>query len=203
MGSLTVIFGPMFSGKTTRLVQELTRFVDVTTEFHQTKCVLINHIFDDRNLEIGISSHGSSFKGISNLIEIKRISDLEEIDISKYNVIGIDEGQFFNNLNLVNQWVNSGKNVIISGLISDSFMKPFGKIYTLIPSADNVIQCHSICSECIKIREKIITPDALSAMKAPFTFRLEASSNQIDIGASDKYIPVCRHHYNILSKNTF
>jgi thymidine kinase len=34
MGSLTIIFGPMFSGKTTRLLQELTRFVDVTTESH-------------------------------------------------------------------------------------------------------------------------------------------------------------------------
>ncbi len=203
MGSLTVIFGPMFSGKTTRLVQELTRFVDVTTESHHTRCILLNHIFDDRNLEVGISSHGSSFKGISSLIEIQRISDLEEIDVTDYNVIGIDEGQFFTSLNIINKWVNSGKNVIISGLISDSFMEPFGRIFTLIPSADNVIQCHSICAECIKNRDKIITPDALSAMKAPFTFRLQASNAQIDIGASDKYIPVCRYHYNILSENLF
>jgi thymidine kinase len=200
MGSLTVIFGPMFSGKTTRLVQELTRFVDVTTESHQTKCVLVNHIFDDRNLEIGISSHGSSFKGISNLIEIKRISSLDSIDVTNYDVIGVDEGQFFTDLTLINEWVNLGKNVIISGLISDAFMNPFGKINTLITSADNVIQCHSICAECIKTRGRIITPDALSAMKAPFTFRLEASNQQIDIGASDKYIPVCRYHYNILRK---
>jgi thymidine kinase len=197
MGSLTVIFGPMFSGKTTRLIQELTRFVDVTSESHSTKCLLINHVFDDRNPEIGVSSHGSSFKGVSELIDITQTAKLESVDYKKYNVIGIDEGQFFEDLEIVQQWVNEDKNVIISGLISDSFMKPFGKIYTLIPFSDNVIQCHAICSECLNQHNKVITPDSLSAMKAAFTYRLENSNSQISIGASDKYVPVCRHHYNL------
>ncbi len=198
MGNLTIIFGPMFSGKTTKLVQELTRFIDVTSESHKTKCLLINHTFDDRNLEIGISSHGSSFKGVSDLIEIQRVSDLKQVDASIYDVIGIDETQFFNDLSQIIEWVNNGKVIIASGLITDAFMKPFGELYKMIPIADNVIQCHSICSECIKNHTRIITPDALSAMKAPFTFRMNASYNQIDIGASDKYIPVCRYHYNQL-----
>ena len=195
MGSLTVIFGPMFSGKTTRLIQELTRFVDVTLESHSTKCLLINHTFDDRNPELKVSSHASSFKGVSDLIEIVQVSSLQEVSYENYDVIGIDEGQFYSDLETVIQWVNNGKNVIISGLISDAFMNPFGKIYTLIPFSDNVIQCHAICSECIKNHGRIITPDALSAMKAPFTFRLNKSDSQIEVGASDKYIPVCRHHY--------
>lgn len=198
MGSLTIIFGPMFSGKTTRLLQELTRFVDVTSESHSTKCLLINHTFDDRNKEIGVSSHASSFKGVSELIDITKNSILKNIDVKEYNVIGIDEGQFFEDLEEVYDWVNSGKNVIISGLIADSFMNPFGKIHTLIPFSDNVIQCHAICSECLKSHSRIITPDSLSSMKAAFTFRLNASSSQIEVGASDKYIPVCRYHYNIL-----
>jgi thymidine kinase len=197
MGSLTIIFGPMFSGKTTKLIHELTRFMDVTAESHSTKCVLINHSFDDRNTEIGVSSHGSSFKGISELIDIKKTNKLESMDCSFYDVIGIDEGQFFEDLELVCEWVKSGKNVIISGLISDSFMKPFGKIHTLIPFSDNVIQCHAICSECLKNHGRIVTPDVLHSMKAAFTYRLDSSNSQISIGASDKYIPVCRYHYNI------
>jgi thymidine kinase len=195
MGSLTIIFGPMFSGKTTRLVQELTRFVDVTSEVHSTKCLFINHTFDTRNPELKISSHASSFKGISDLIDVIQVNELKNVEYSNYNVIGIDEGQFYNDLEKVIEWVNQGKNVIISGLISDSFMKPFGKIYTLIPFSDNVIQCHAICSECIKNHQRIITPDALSSMKAAFTFKLTQNDSQIDVGASDKYIPVCRHHY--------
>lgn len=199
MANLTVIFGPMFSGKTTRLIQELTRFVDVIHQKHSMKCLLLNHVFDTRNPSVGISSHGSSFKGVSELIEIKQTDMLRNIDVSEYQVIGIDEGQFFQDVEIIRDWIKAGKNVIISGLISDSFMNPFGKIYTLIPFADNVIQCHSICSECLKYHDKIITPDALSSMKAAFTFRFDASNSQIEVGASDKYIPVCRYHYEKLS----
>ena len=199
MGSLTIIFGPMFSGKTTRLIQELTRFMDVTNKSHNTKCLLINHIFDDRNEELGVSSHGSSFKGISDLIDVCKCENLESVDCKNYDVIGIDEGQFFSNIDIIHTWIKSGKIVIISGLIADAFMQPFGKMNTLITFADTVIQCHAICSECIKNKDKIITPDLLAGMKAPFTFRLEASKEQISVGASDKYIPVCRYHYNILS----
>jgi len=199
MGSLTVIFGPMFSGKTTRLIQELTRFMDVTNKSHNTKCLLINHIFDDRNEDIGVSSHGSSFKGISDLIDIKKSGNIEDINVSMYDVIGIDEAQFFTQLDTIYKWIDQNKIVIISGLIADAFMQPFGKINTLLTAADNIIQCHAICAECIKNRDKIITPDALAGMKAPFTFRLVASDEQISIGASDKYIPVCRYHYKLLS----
>lgn len=199
MGSLTIIFGPMFSGKTTRLIQELTRFMDVTNKSHNTKCLLINHVFDTRNETVGISSHGSSFKGISDLIDIAKTDNIDDVNVNGYDVIGIDEAQFFNQLDTIYKWISANKIVIISGLIADAFMKPFGKINTLITYADNIIQCHAICSECIKNRDKIITPDALAGMKAPFTFRLIASVEQISIGASDKYIPVCRFHYNILS----
>lgn len=199
MGSLTVIFGPMFSGKTTRLIHELTRFVDVTTETHKTKCLLINHIFDDRDRNMIVSSHGSSFKGVSSLIDLLQTDNLEDIAIDNYNVIGIDEAQFFRSLNITLDWIKKGKIVIICGLIADSFMRPFGQLHSLITYADNVIQCHAICSECIKCKTTVITPDVLSGMKAAFTFRLDASIDQIDIGAADKYIPVCRYHYDILA----
>jgi thymidine kinase len=200
MGSLTVIFGPMFSGKTTRLIQELTKFVDVTLDSHNTRCLLLNHVFDDRNPELGISSHGSSFKGISNHINVFKTSELETVNVIDYDVIGIDEGQFFRSLDIVKTWVNNGKNVILSGLITDAYMNPFGQISTLFSFADNVIQCHSICCECLKDHGRIITPDVLAGMKAPFTYKIAKNlKSVIDVGATDKYIPVCRHHYILLS----
>jgi thymidine kinase len=196
MSHLTIIFGPMFSGKTTRLVQELTRVVDVL----EHRCLLINHVFDTRNKEIGVSSHASSFRGVSKLIDVHQTDKLEKVNIDEYNIIGVDEAQFFEDLEVVKGWVKKGKNVIVSGLITDAFMNPFGKLHTLFTFADNVIQCHSICSECIKTHDRVITTDALNSMKAAFTYKVKSNSeNQIDIGASDKYIPVCRYHYDMIS----
>jgi thymidine kinase len=191
--SLTVFFGPMFSGKTTKLLEELTRYIDVTDE----KCLLVNHSFDDRDFSIGdVSSHNSSFKGVSKKIDTLKVGKLNFVDISNYNIIGIDEAQFFEDLEeTVKVWISCGKNVVVSGLISDAFMNPFGKIYRLIPSADKVVQVHSICKECLKDYKDILTPDILNSMKAPFTKRICGGENQIEVGAADKYIPVCRKHF--------
>lgn len=191
--SLTVFFGPMFSGKTTKLLEELTRYIDVTDE----KCLLINHSFDDRDFSIGdVSSHNSSFKGVSKKIDTIKSGTLKLVDVSRYNIVGIDEAQFFNDLEeTVKNWVSSGKNIVVSGLISDAFMNPFGKLYCLIPCADKVVQVHSICKECLKDYKELLTPDTLNSMKAPFTKRICGGENQIEVGAADKYIPVCRKHF--------
>jgi len=191
--SLTVFFGPMFSGKTTKLLEELTRYIDVTDE----KCLLINHSFDDRDFSIGdVSSHNSSFKGVSKKIDTFKSGTLKLVNVSSYNIIGIDEAQFFSDLEeTVKLWISSGKNVVVSGLISDAFMNPFGKLYNLIPCADKVVQVHSICKECLKDYKELLTPDILNSMKAPFTKRICGGENQIEVGAADKYIPVCRKHF--------
>jgi thymidine kinase len=191
--SLTVFFGPMFSGKTTKLLEELTRYIDVTDE----KCLLINHSFDDRDFSVGdISSHNSSFKGVSKKIDTFKSGKLNSVDISRYNIIGIDEAQFFEDLEeTVKMWISKGKNIALSGLISDAFMNPFGQIYRLIPCSDKVVQVHSICKECLKDYKELLTPDILNSMKAPFTKRICGGENQIEVGAADKYIPVCRKHF--------
>jgi thymidine kinase len=54
---------------------------------------------------------------------------------------------------------------------------------------------HSICKECLGEYTGILTPDILNSMKAPFTMRISGGNNQIEVGASDKYIPVCRKHF--------
>ena len=191
--SLTIFFGPMFSGKTTQLLSELTRFVDVSDK----PCILINHVFDNREFGIGdVSSHNSSFKGVSHKIQTYKTNDLHKIKVDEFDIIGIDEAQFFENLeNIVDSWIQKGKNVVVSGLISDAFMKPFGEIFKLIPKADKVIQVHSICKECLNEYVGILTPDILNSMKAPFTMRIAGGCDQIEVGAADKYIPVCRKHF--------
>jgi thymidine kinase len=178
--SLTIFFGPMFSGKTTKHLEELTRFVDVSDK----PCLLVNHTFDNRDFGVGdVSSHNSSFKGVSHKITTLKISHLRDVDISGYDIIGIDESQFFDDLyEIVKLWVSKDKNVVISGLISDAFMKPFGEIYKLIPCADKVVQVHSICKECLSEYTGILTPDILNSMKSPFTMRIAVGVNQIEVG---------------------
>ena len=132
-GSLTLILAPMFSGKTQQILKELTTRADIGM-----KCIYINSILDSRD-EIA-SSHSSQFRGLSVKIFGIKTDDLTKVDVSNFEVVGIDEAQFFPSLNVVIDWVNSGKIVYIASLIADSNKEKFGNIFDLIPHCDNIIK---------------------------------------------------------------
>ena len=200
-GSLTVFTGCMFSNKTTRLIQEITRYADAASSSDEShpKPLLINNCLDVRSLDTVISSHSSNFKGISKRIDIVFASKLSEVDVSTYDVIGIDECQFFEDLyDIIVSWLEKGKHIYCAGLNGDASMKHFGQIHRLLPICDNFEFLHAICQICMEEKKKkgsVLTPVDLIGMKASFSKRIKASSNQIDIGASDKYIAVCRKHF--------
>ena len=75
------------------------------------------------------------------------------------------------------------KHVVVSGLDGDSFRSPFGDIIKLIPICDTVNKLTAYCNRCN------------NGTLAPFTKKLQRGNSVIDIGGSDKYIPVCRNHY--------
>src|SRR5437016_5373645 len=95
-GSCKIIFGPMFSGKSTRLREEITRFADTGSI-----PLYINNFIDNRKTESqdqNITTHHSGFKGLSNKVVAIKVKNLSTVDVSEYDVIGIDEGQFFEDL---------------------------------------------------------------------------------------------------------
>ena len=101
----------------------------------------------------------------------------------------INEGQFFEDLyEVVDILVNKyNKIVYVGGLDGDYKMKKFGNILDLIPICDSVEKLTAICSSC--------------KSTAAFTKRITEEDEQLLIGSSDKYIPVCRKCHSTETNN--
>lgn len=191
---LTIILGSMFSGKTRELVNQITSRADVMQIVDKTiRTLLITHTFDTREdvakSADGVTTHNSGFNGLSPYIHTIGSSSLSNVDVSKYSVIGIDEGQFFDDLaKVVRKWVvEDKKQVVISSLDGDFRMKPFGQTLQLIPLADSVQKRHAICVPCLKEGKKV---------KAYYTAKISGTANQKESGGTDKYRPVCMECHN-------
>ena len=182
-GHLKIYLGSMFSGKSTELLREINKYKSINK-----KVLCINHSFDDRYGVNNIVTHNNDktsaimLDKLSNLYESEYKKDYEESE-----VIAINEGQFFDDLlNFVKKSVDQDKKmVIVCGLDGDSDRKPFGQMLDIIPLSDSVVKLHSFCKICNNGTPGI------------FSKRLDKKNeNQILVGATQEYIPVCRKHYN-------
>ena len=148
----------------------------------------INHKIDTRSDLF--STHNPLYDTKVNKIDMIKTDDLNKIDVEKYDVIGVDEAQFFCNLSVIIDWVNhQRKHVIIAGLDGDSEREKFGKILDLIPQCDTIQKLTSFCVACASQKKKT---DAIFTYK----HKLEDKNNQICVGGEDVYIPLCRECYN-------
>jgi thymidine kinase len=175
-GYLELILGPMFSGKTSKLLE-----IYKQCSFCNIPVAVINHSFDTRYHDSLLFTHDKIMipcTQTTNLME-----DYCQDAINKSSVILINEGQFFNDLyDSVLQMLKQGKRIYIAGLDGDFERKPFGDILRLIPLCDDIIKLKSLCSLC---------KDGTLGI---FTHRLTLEKEQTLIG-SDNYIPVCRKCY--------
>jgi thymidine kinase len=187
-GHLYLIIGPMFSGKTSSLISELTRFVDVGIP-----SLYINSDLDTRNREY--STHNSSYAEVTNKILKTKTNLLSEVSkecLDKVDVIAIDEAQFFSDLlEVVPNWMKLGKIIYVAGLDGDCEQRPFGSILQLIPYCTKVKKLLSVCEICRRGGE---------INKAPYTLRKEGKKELIEIGGADKYIPVCYSHLSLIKE---
>lgn len=192
-GELTIITGPMYSGKSSELIRKANRYSNIGY-----KILAINHSIDKRYDDSGkICSHDKLTYDDS--ISIDNLNKLIEVDelinkVEKSDVIIIDEFQFFSEtVNMIIYLVEKlKKSVIVSGLDGDHQRKPFGDILKLIPLADNVIRLNSLCCICKDGTRGLFTKK--------ITINNEDVSNGsiediIDVGSQDKYITVCRKCY--------
>lgn len=181
-GSLHIIIGNMASGKSTYINTKATMYSDLNF-----KCLKIIHSLDERNdvafTEIG-TSHHSSFKGLTDKIDVIKTSTLN-INVENYTHLFIDEAQFFTSLKEIEHWVEN-KHVFVAGLDGDFKKQKFGHILDLIPLADEVIKLTAKCVECLKQGHLV---------DAPFTKRLIQSSEQVLVGGTECYQPSCRLHH--------
>jgi len=117
VGHLKLIPGPMWAGKSTFINSELTVHADL-----DYTTLYINHSIDNRVTERSddiVTTHSSSFRELSHKIDKIKVSRLSDVDVDKYDVIGIDEGQFFDDIyEVVIDWVNNHhKTVIVAFLM--------------------------------------------------------------------------------------
>ena len=184
-GYLCMFIGPMFAGKSTKLLQEARKYTN-------NERLLVKHSSDNRYVKDNntnyISTHDGTYipcQSYNRLFDFNN-NNLDNLKNENIKAIFIDEGQFFEDLYdivliLVNKY---NKDVYISGLDGDYKREPFSQILQLIPEADTVSKINAKCYKCER--------------NAPFTSRLVEIKGKVVIGGSDKYQPSCREHHVIV-----
>jgi thymidine kinase len=201
VGSLHCIVGPMFSGKTSAMITQVVRYADITLS---SSPLIINHNIDkgrvvgNGNTKLGVSSHSSQMKGISDRVRTIYTEKLSDVDVSQYNVIGIDEASHYSDLyDTVVEWLSQGKHIYCAGLDGNSQATNFGEIHKLLPKSDTFTKITAVCYFCKKEYENtgcVVTPDSFVA--APFTIKIGGDMKlEVEQGGQEKYLPVCRYHF--------
>ncbi len=141
-GSLEVITGSMFCGKTEELIRRLRR-----ATIAKQKVQVFKPIIDVRYKMGKVTSHsGADFDAIPVENSDQILAKIEE----GVSVIGIDEAQFFDYgiIDVADSLANKGYRVIITGLDTDFRGEPFGCMPTLIATAEHVDKLNAICMVC-------------------------------------------------------
>lgn len=188
-GSIYLIIGPMFARKTTTMLAEIER--NLIAKKH---CIIIKHKKDTRydhlSDSVSISTHsGDIFK----LCPIYTAQSLSTIDSGGYldgiNVVGISEGQFYEDLaEYADKWADRGIKIIVEGLNGDFKQQGFKPIMELEPLATTILKLNAICMRCYD-------DDAC------FTMRISNETEQMVVGGKDKYVSVCRQCRKLMKEN--
>ena len=174
-GSVEVITGSMFSGKTEELIRRLRR-----AQFAGQKVEIFKPSLDKRYSETRVVSHDNQ-SIISTPVDNASAILLLAGDV---DVVGIDEAQFFDDsiIEVCNVLADNGIRIVIAGLDMDFMGKPFGPIPALLAVAEYVTKVHAICMRCGNL--------------AQYSFRKSEDSQVVLLGEKNLYDPLCRNCYN-------
>ena len=140
-GKIELILGPMFSGKSTRLIETIRKSV-----YKNKKSIMIKFIGDQRYSKKSEVVTHDLIKYDS--IECSNLTDSFDT-IKNYDIIGVDEGQFFPDLvENSEKLAQLNKTVIIAALNGDFRMEPFPVIARIIPKADKIKLLKAYCFNC-------------------------------------------------------
>jgi len=179
-GSLEIIIGCMWSGKSTEIIRIAKRYKSIN------KNVLIIKNDKDNRYDFSDSyvvSHDHEKIKCINCFDLLPLIETELY--SKADIIIIEEAQFFKDLykfSIISADIKN-KTLIVVGLDGDFQRKPFGDILKLIPCSDKVTKLNAFCKLC--------NDETL----ANFTKRCSNNTEQELVGADDIYMAVCRKHY--------
>lgn len=173
-GSIEVICGSMFSGKTEELIRRLKR-----AQIAKLKVEIFKPLVDTRYALSEVVSHD---KNSINSTAVESSSTMLLLG-TQAQVVGIDEAQFFDdNLpEVCNILANKGIRVIVAGLDMDFKGRPFGPVPALMAIAEHVTKVHAVCVCC--------------GAPANYSFRTSSKEGKVLIGEKESYEPRCRNCY--------
>lgn len=174
-GHIELIIGPMFASKTSSLITKAERY-----QIANKKCVVFKYAKDTRyTKEDKVATHNERFYDAIPVDE--KINAMKSI-ADKYDVILIDEGQFFVGLTeFCDTLANEGKIIIVAALDGDAMRNPFGEIAQLLSKAEFVTKLKAVCVECYS--------------DASFSKRNTSQKEQLVIGGIKEYSALCRDCY--------
>lgn len=182
-GSITVVCGSMFAGKSEELIRLARRAL-----YAKRKVQVFKPSIDDRYHHTMVVTH----MGVQHeAIPVRHIPDLREKLDPTADTIAIEEAQFFDDsiVDLATELADAGKHVILAGLDQDFRRQPFGPMPKLLAIADEVVKLRAICMKC--------------GAPASHTFRMvdgrpaDWDDPIILIGATESYEARCRDCYEI------
>ena len=173
-GSIEVVCGSMFSGKTEELIRRMKR-----AQFAKLKVEIFKPAIDVRYSEAEVVSHDR------NAIQSTPVDSSQNILLmaNDVDVVGIDEAQFFDMgiVEVANELARRGIRVICAGLDMDFKGVPFGPMPALMAIADDVYKTHAICVHCGDL--------------AYVSHRTVSSDKRVLLGETESYEPLCRTCY--------
>lgn len=202
---LHLYLGPMYAGKTTKLIHMYDSNKDlnkVIIDFEPVEYCYEGKVKNHNNIEMNAIKTKKLYDVLSiykckgnlalspditnvydqtlNEPEIYRLSD----QISQANSIYINEAQFFPDLyDFVLDQLKQNKNLYLYGLDGDFQQKKIGSLLDLIPYCDSICKLNSICERCNQT--------------AIFTKRIVDNMEQY-LPDENAYIPLCRNCFYIV-----
>lgn len=174
-GSIEVITGSMFSGKTEELIRRLRR-----SQYAGLKVEIFKPSLDNRYSKTRVVSHDD------RSIVSTPVDNASAILLfaGGVDVVGIDEAQFFDSsiVDVCNQLADNGIRIVVAGLDMDFQGKPFGPMPALLAIAEYVTKVHAICMRCGNL--------------AQYSFRKSEEAQVVLLGEKNLYEPLCRSCYN-------
>lgn len=171
-GWIEVIAGSMFSGKSEELIRRLRR-----AKIARQKVQVFKPEVDSRYSNDHIVSHSEMRHESANSRSASEV--LAKVDADT-EVVGIDEGQFFDNelVSVANELARRGIRVIIAGLDQDYTGKPWEPMPQLLAIAEYITKTHAICMKC--------------GQPANYSQRIFQSEERVAVGATGMYEARCR-----------
>jgi thymidine kinase len=171
-GSLEVVCGSMFSGKTEELLRRIKR-----AKLAKQRTQLFKPRVDDRYDAVKVVTH----EGVNaDALPVSTAAELVASVTADVAVVGVDEVQFFDAtiVEALDLLADRGKRVIVAGLDQDYRGRPFGPVPALMAVAEYVTKLHAVCAQC--------------GGEASRSQRLVAQEAQLFVGGAAAYEARCR-----------